>query len=373
LAINERVATRLMSSTGIGRRWLKRFGWVLAACIGAGAVGIAGFRLGERTLRTAPAVPVSAAPITVVASEATLVDERQFTVDAEWTRLAPFTNRLNGTVTSAGVGNSGESFTIASGDVLYSVDDIAVVAIPGVLPAYRSMSAGTVGTDVRQLQEFLVAAGFALNADGRWRSDTTAAYKRWRADHFLPPRSEVVLGEIVFVETLPLLVSGSAELRAGSLITDGDIVLETLGSSPMLQLSLGSDSTLQIPAGTAVNINVAGVDVLAVATERQSQSDSGARLVELTLADPADSCAPWCASVPTVGVSSWPATVRLKGPATGVTVPLGAIRVGEGSGSVVVLESGVTMPVEVVLQVGGDAIVTGIAAGDVVVLPNSGG
>ena len=73
----------------------------------------------------------------------------------------------------------------------------------------------------------------------------------------------------------------------------------------------------------------------------------------------------------TSGVSSWPAVVRLKGPATGVVVPVGAIRSGAGSGTVVVTQEGSSVPVEVVLQVGGDAIVTGLSAGDVVVIPGT--
>lgn len=341
---------------------------VLASVVLAAA---AGFQLGERTLQTSPTTPAAASPVTVVAATGTLVDERQMSVEAEWGRVGRVLNRLAGTVTTPSSVPVGETVVVDAGAVLFSVNELPVVAMPGGVAAYRPLAPGAAGTDVRQLQEFLVAAGYRVDAiDGRWRQDTTAAYRQWRTDRLLPARSAIALGEIVFIPTLPLTVTPSSGLVAGGVIGDGDVAFEVLAAAPTLRLSLGSDASFQLPVATSVDVDVAGVVVSTTATERQSISDAGGRLADLALVDGAG-CGQWCGSLPTIGVSSWPAVVRLKGPQTGVVLPVGAIRSGAGSGTVVVRPDGSSVPVEVVLQVGGDAIVTGVSEGDVVVLPDA--
>ena len=69
------------------RRTVRRLGrvaWVLVVLVAFVGVGFVGFGLGKRTLEPAPAVPVSASPVTVVAAEGTLVDERPLSVQAAW-------------------------------------------------------------------------------------------------------------------------------------------------------------------------------------------------------------------------------------------------------------------------------------------------
>jgi len=336
-----------------------------------GFAAAVGFQLGERTLETSPTPPFAASPLTIVAVQGTLVDERQMSVEAEWGRVGRVLNRLAGTVTTSSSVPVGETVVVDAGAVLFSVNELPVVAMPGGVAAYRSLAPGAVGTDVRQLQEFLVAAGYGVDAiDGRWRQDTTVAYRQWRTDRLLPARSEIALGEIVFISSLPLTVTPVAGLVAGEVIGDGDVAFEVLAAVPTLRLSLGTDVSLQVPVATLVDVDVAGEVVSTTATERQSLSDAGGRLADLALVGDGV-CGQWCESLSTSGVSSWPAVVRLKGPATGVVVPVGAIRSGAGSGTVVVTQEGSSVPVEVVLQVGGDAIVTGLSAGDVVVIPGT--
>jgi hypothetical protein len=352
----------------------RRFGPVVKGALVLVLVGLAavvGFQLGERTLQTSPTPPVAASPVTVVAAQGTLVDERRMSVEAEWPRVGRVLNRLAGTVTTPSSVPVGETVVVDAGAVLFSVNELPVVAMQGEVAAYRSLAPGAAGTDVRQLQEFLVAAGYRVDAiDGRWRQDTTVAYRQWRADRLLPARSVIALGEIVFIPSLPLTVTPAEGLVAGGVIGDGDVAFEVLAALPTLRLSLGSDASFQVPVATRVDIDVAGEVVSTTATERQSVSDAGERLADLALVAVAG-CGQWCGSLPTIGVSSWPAVVRLKGPETGVVLPVGAIRSGVGSGTVVVKQDGSSVPVEVVLQVGGDAIVMGVSAGDVVVLPGT--
>jgi hypothetical protein len=187
----------------------------------------------------------------------------------------------------------------------------------------------------------------------------------------LPARSDIALGEIVFVESLPLSVTPTDVVTAGGLIGDGDVAFDVLAAAPTLSLALGLDGSVQIPSGTPVDVTFGDVTVAMTATDQQSITDTGARLVELTGTDPV-ACGRWCDAVPTSEVSSWPATVRFGGPTTGVVVPVGAIRSGTGSAATVTLQDGSTVPIQVVLQVGGDAVVTGVDAGAVIVLPGTG-
>ncbi len=346
--------------------------WASVVVVGVALAGAAGFGLGKRTLDSAPAVPVAAAPATVVATDGTLVDERAMSAQAEWERTGAILNRLSGTVTLGSVGTPNAVLEIAAGDVLYAVDGLVVMALPGETPAYRAMGVGSSGADVRQLQEFLSSGGYLSgDVDGKWGSLTSAAYKQWRADRFLPERKEVALGEIVFIPSLPLSVTPTDAIAAGGLIADGDVTFDVLAAAPTLRLSFGVDGSVQVPAGTPVDVDIDQEPVAMVATDRQSVADTGARLVELESTGSAG-CESWCGSIPTSGVSLWPATVRFGGPATGVVVPVGAIAGGAGSTASVTLQDGSTVPVVVVLQVGGDAVVTGVDVGDVIVLPGTG-
>lgn len=354
----------------VKRRRLLMVGAVLASLI---AVGVVGYGLGRITLKTTSKTPIAAAPTTVIARMGTLTDQRLMTANAEWERSSALLNRMNGTITSTSITDSGEAFTLEGGVSFYSVDNVPVVAIPGLIPAYREMEPGITGPDVRQLQEFLSSNGYTIGViDGRWGGSTTSAYRKWRTDNSLPVRSNVALGEIVFVPSLPVVTAVTAGLTVGALIRDGDPILEMLAAKPTLRLAIVADGKFQIPFGTTVDLDIDGIFVETQATALQFQSDSGGRLVELKLTNSAASCGAWCASIPTNRVSSWPATVKLKGPETGVIVPVGAIRAGAGSSSVVVLADGSSRTVEVMLVVGGDAIVTGIEEGASIALPGTG-
>lgn len=342
----------------------------VAAALSVG-IGLVGYRLGQSTLDVSPTQPIPASPVTVTASSGTLVDQRSVSLDAEWRTGAPVLTRLTGTITWAATA-ADSLFKINAGAVMYSVDEIRVVAMPGAVPAYREMGPGDSGADVIQLQQFLVSVGYPISGvDGTWRQSTTAAYKRWRADNLLPAESDVKLGEIQFLPGLPLSTATTESLVVGGLVADGDALFVTLDASPTLSLSLPADSQLQINPGSPLEADFSGAVVSAVTTDRQSRLDDGTLKIEVDLADIDSPCDSWCDFVPTVGVSSWTATITVNGPATGVIVPVGALRSDPNGHPAVITVSNGTRKVEIVLQVGAQAVVTGIDSGERLILPTA--
>ncbi len=353
------------------RSWPSIVGAAIGLSVLIVAVGAVGYRLGQRTLDARPTDPLPAAPTTVIAVEGTLIDARPVSVEAEWQPDGEVLNRLPGTITWAAA-SRGSLFEISAGSVLYSVDETRVVAVPGDVPAYRDMGPGLVGSDIAQLQQYLLAQGFRISVpDGSWRGSTTTAYRDWRAANLLPPSDTVRLGEIVFLADLPLRTATSQALVVGGMVEDGDALFASLGDSPTLALSLPRDSSIQLEAGADVQVDVAGTTVTAVTVDRQTPSDDGNVRVTLELVGASRGCDVWCGNIPTSGASTWAGTVVLAGPATGVIVPVGALRSGANGKPTLVTVNGETGDVEVVLQVGGRAIVEGVESGAEIVLPTA--
>lgn len=70
--------------------------------------------------------------------------------------------------------------TVAEGDVALVVSGRPVFAIAGATPGYRDLGPGTVGADVRQLEEFLKRSGFEPGPiDGVLDSKTSLSIARW--------------------------------------------------------------------------------------------------------------------------------------------------------------------------------------------------
>ena len=67
--------------------------------------------------------------------------------------------------------------------MLWRIDDLPVVLVRGELPAYRALSAGVEGTDVGQLETYLVEAGhleLAEVGDHEFAGATVRAVRRWQ-------------------------------------------------------------------------------------------------------------------------------------------------------------------------------------------------
>jgi peptidoglycan hydrolase-like protein with peptidoglycan-binding domain len=107
-------------------------------------------------------------------------------------------NRLPGTVT----------WTPKAGAVvrvnrpLYEVDGRSVYLLDGSSPAYRALTAGLSGRDVRQLERNLRTLGFdrdrAMTVDGTWDGGTSAAVRSWQRSKGIEESGSIEFGRVVF-------------------------------------------------------------------------------------------------------------------------------------------------------------------------------
>jgi peptidoglycan hydrolase-like protein with peptidoglycan-binding domain len=202
--------------------------------------------------------------------------------------------QIQGTVTSVpAVGT-----VIERGQSLYSVDNRPVPLLYGDVPAWRAMSEGTTGPDVRQLEENLVALGYAteseLTVDDRYTSATAAAVRRWQNALGVDQTGVVELGQAVF---LPGAVRVS-EIKAekGSATAPGSPVLGATTTSRVVKIDLDAAKQSLVKVGDTVEVKLPGgrtttgvISSVAGAVETRGQGEDARQVipVTVTLHDPA--------------------------------------------------------------------------------------
>lgn len=348
-------------------RWVRLLAKLVAICAVVGGASFVAYRAGERAVRTAPPPPIAAAPQTVVARAGELVDAGPMQVTAEWNSTTSYVNRLPGTVTGGTTTTSGRR-PVDAGSVLYRVDEIPVVAMPGTIPAYRDLGPNVIGFDVAQLQQFLTAQGvFKGPIDGKWAVSTSVAWKAWRDSEGFPKSTSAPLGSIVFLPSLPASVRLESQITSGAVVGDGTPAIDVLDDVPVFKTDVPAGTTLGVAPGLDVVVDVSGT-TLHLTTSKQSVAADGSVNVTLAL-PPNTTCASWCDALPTGTATHLSGTITRAGPASGVIVPVGAIRSGSGTDLFVLVDDGTKTPVKIRLQVGADALVDGIADGTRVQLP----
>jgi peptidoglycan hydrolase-like protein with peptidoglycan-binding domain len=113
---------------------------------------------------------------------------------------------------------------MASGSVLYRVDNTPVTLMAGATPAWRPFALGMAdGPDVRQLQAYLIAGHFAdglfTAPTGHYDLPTADAVERWQAARGLAVTGWIPLGQVVFLPTAVLV--GRLSVAAGEAAAAG--------------------------------------------------------------------------------------------------------------------------------------------------------
>jgi hypothetical protein len=158
---------------------------------------------------------------------------------------------------------------ITQGQVLYRVDGNPVVLLYGSTPAYRTLSHGTNGADVQELNADLVALGDARASALRRTPDyfgaaTTVALKTLEAHLGMPHTGTLALGQAVFLPVAARVASISADdgvtlgARAcpGPPECGGQPVLTATSTARQVAINLEASEQSYVQVGDTVSITL---------------------------------------------------------------------------------------------------------------------
>jgi peptidoglycan hydrolase-like protein with peptidoglycan-binding domain len=191
-----------------------------------------------------------------------LVDRQSFGATLGYGATTSIANHLGGTVTAEAAPGS----TVDRGQQLYAVDGRAVYLMLGPFPAYRDLQVGVSdGEDVRQLEENLIALGFAnpgnLAADGHFDWYAKAAVERWQKSIGVTIDGKVPFGQVVFQPAAVRIATWKAVIgdRAGP----GGPIVEVTGVRHVVTLDLDARRQALAVVGSAITVTLADGSVVA--------------------------------------------------------------------------------------------------------------
>ena len=155
-----------------------------------------------------------------------------------------------GTVTAI----ASEGDILGHGDTLFVVEGDPVTLFVADVPFYRTLDVGSVGDDVRVLEEALVGFGFdaegAMVVDDVFDEETTNALVAWQASIGAPVDGVLNIGEIMVTED-PIRVAAS-HISIGSNVTQGTQIYTPSTSTSVVSVRLLADDQELIVAGDPV-------------------------------------------------------------------------------------------------------------------------
>jgi hypothetical protein len=356
---------------------------VALAAGGAAAAGVGPLRGRAAAGSTPPSVDSTAATALASVTRRTLLDRSQQDATLGYAGSYSVVNQAHGTITALpSVGQ-----VIRPGQVLYRADGAPVVLLRGSVPAYRTLSKGLTGADVKQLNAALVALGKASSdeldpASDEFSAATVTALKKLQDALGVTQTGRLDLGQAVFLPGAVRITSLPATL--GTPAGPGAVVLQATSTARLVTIALDVAAQSEFKAGDKVTITLPGgtetpgvvSSVSKVATKSSSDNaDPNATTtstinVEVTPTKPAETGTYDQADV-TVSIT----TGSVK---NALTVPVNALLALAGGGYAVEIDAGGTrhlVPVTVGLFDGSAGLVQvtgpGLAAGQHVVVPAS--
>ena len=172
-----------------------------------------------------------------------------------------------GSGSAAGGGTAAGTFTalpavgqvVRQGQRLYAVNGTPVALLYGSVPAYRSLSQGLTGADVRQLNGDLVALGEATRAEldpdsSYFGAATAAALDKLQASLGLTQTGSLPLGQAVFLPTAARIGSVSATLGAPA--QPGTPVLQATSTTRQATAQVDATQLPDVTPGAPVSITL---------------------------------------------------------------------------------------------------------------------
>ncbi|GLI01296.1 peptidoglycan-binding protein [Phytohabitans aurantiacus] len=246
-----------VSGAGRRRRGRRagRVAVVVAAVAVAGTAAVAATGFGydavlggnEQNGETGGGLP----PQTAQVSRQTLVDSQTESGELGYGNSTTVSGRVGGTLT--GLPSTGS--TIKRGQALYRLDNTPVLLLYGSLPAYRALSPGVEGADVKQFEENLRALGYdGFTVDDAYSVSTASAVRKWQEDLGLPQTGTVELGRIAYAAGAVRVDTHEAAL--GDAVQPGTAVLSYTGSARVVTVELDVADQRLAKKGTAVSLTL---------------------------------------------------------------------------------------------------------------------
>lgn len=158
---------------------------------------------------------------------------------------------------------------IKSGQVVYRVDNKPVILLQGkALPAYRNLSRGVKGPDVKQLNAALVALNYHRDYGPKATSDyfgnsTREAVKRLQDALGVTEDGQLSLGEVVFLPTDQLRVT-KVNGTYGGAAPQGQALIEGTSMRRVVTVAMDASLAATVKAGDPAVVTLPTGDVPAV-------------------------------------------------------------------------------------------------------------
>jgi peptidoglycan hydrolase-like protein with peptidoglycan-binding domain len=161
-------------------------------------------------------------------------------------------SRDDGTVT----GLPADGATVTRGAALFRLDNKPVTLLYGSLPAYRTLSTGIKGTDVKQFEQNLWTLGYrGFTVDETYNALTASAVKRWQKDLGLIETGSVGPGQIVYAAGDVRV--DSLSLQVGAVVGPGAAVEKVTDTTPLVTVELEMSSARLAKQGAPVQVALA--------------------------------------------------------------------------------------------------------------------
>jgi uncharacterized membrane protein YgcG len=146
---------------------------------------------------------------------------------------------------------------IRQGQSVYSVNGSPVVLLNGSVPAYRSLSEGMSGTDVRQLNADLVGLGDASRSEldphsSYFSAATATALDKLQSSLGLTQTGSLQLGQAVFLPTAARI--SSVPVTLGAPVQPGTPVLQATSTTRQVVAQVDTDQQPDVTPGAQVSV-----------------------------------------------------------------------------------------------------------------------
>ena len=167
------------------------------------------------------------------------------------------TNQGTGTITSLpAVGH-----VVRRGKEAYGLNGTPVVLLYGNTTSYRTLSEGMSGPDVRELNQNLIALGYATKADllplRDFSANTAYALEQYQtALGITSPTGSLTLGQAVFLPSAARITAWETSVVPGAAATPGEALMTATSDTPVATISLDPSQEGEVKLGDHVGITL---------------------------------------------------------------------------------------------------------------------